>query len=398
MGFFGNSAPRAFMPMLQAAMSGQIPGVTVEDPYAMAQALGIPSPGSFGGPPAVAEASPGAFGGPPATLDAPPLKITYGDSSGPMADAGIRQGDPGVPGGPFSGGAYPPPQQPPPIDMMGPIKESIYQNAMTPRPMYGSPSGQAGNVNSLPPLPLEVTAPKKKKGKVGEFLGHWAGFMGDNLAKNSNYADMLKHKRTMEEKREEERRKAQLPQQVGSSIIVPDGQGGYRTLYRDPSTAEDYALAQGFQPGTEKYSEAVRQYRLGSWNDEAVEAKRGLTGYRYDRQGELQDDRQEHASGMQEDRQGHSSTQFERRDATTRRGQNITRDNSIRSTGQSNTNNQRATGTSRDNNIRSNQTRLQTSRRGRGAGSPVRVNSLEEARRLRPGTVFVTPDGRVKVR
>lgn len=354
MGLFGKRGPRAFMPVLQAAMAGQIPGVIVEDPQAMARALGIPTPGSFGNPGRVAnEVKPGAFGNTapandPLTISAPP------------------QG-----GGMFTGPAVNSPRPPSPqqevapIDMMGPIKDAVYQNAMEPRPMWDEPA--------------------KKKNKIGAFLGAWAGHLGDKLTGNPVYADSLKHKRRLEEIERESQLKARLPQQVGSSVIVPDGQGGYKTLFRDPSTPEAYALAQGFEPGSAEYAEAVRQYRLGAWNDEAVEAKRGLTGYRYDRQGQLQEDRQSHATGMQEDRQQHSSGQFNRRDATTRRGQDIGRGNNVRSTT-----------TSRDNNIRSNETRLQTSRRGRGA--PVRVNSLEEARRLPPGTTFITPDGRVKVR
>lgn len=348
MGMFGRRRP--FMPPIEAAVTGQLPGAIVEDwsdPYFVAQQIGAPVP-------------------------ADPLAPLNGNGAGP--EPYFANPQPNVTG-PYPGGQLPPEAR---------VPANTPDSSPT-RSMYGGP------------IPAGDTG--KKKSPVGSFLQNFAGFYGDKLTGNPVYADSLKHKRDLEKIDRKAQTESRLPQQVGSSMIVPDGRGGYKTLFRDPSTPEAYALAQGHEPGTAEYATAVQQYRLGAWSDEAVEAKTGFAGYRYDRMGNLQDDRQGHASGMQDDRQQHSDGQFGRRLDVTRRGQDIGRDNNIRSTGQSDTNNQRSTDVSRGNNVRSNETRLQTARGRRdGAGTAVRVKTLEQARRLRPGTLFQTPDGRIKVR
>ncbi|URD60481.1 hypothetical protein M8312_11910 [Sphingomonas sp. KRR8] len=85
--------------------------------------------------------------------------------------------------------------------------------------------------------------------------------------------------------------KAHEPRTVGNSLVQQSADGSYTPLYTAPQPFEQYASALGYQPGTPEYTEAVKNYRLGAWNDDAVAAKQGLAGYRYDRMGELQDDR-----------------------------------------------------------------------------------------------------------
>jgi hypothetical protein len=368
MALFGNRPP--FLPGLQAAMAGQIPGVIVEDqmdPLMLAQLLGAPVPAS-------GDFAPGAQPAPQEYYPEPPASNYGGQLPSqplpPMPQPGYQPDS--APNSPLlppppSGGAFP-----------------------APPGASARPGGVYPPPPSFPPNPLwgdSPAPPKRRKNPVGKFLKNFAGIYGDNLTGNPIYAQHLQNKAKLKAEREEAERRARQPQQVGQSIIVPDGRGGYRTLYRDPSAAEAYALAQGFEPGTESYQEAVRQYRLGAWNDDAVEAKRGLTGYRYDRQ-----------EGLIDRRFDRSDRQLDRRLTVTRRGQDLGHQDRQASVEQSDTNNRRSTGTSRENNIRSNATRLQTSRGGRRPAAPVRVNSLEEARRLPPGTVFITPDGRVKVR
>jgi hypothetical protein len=321
-------------PPSQQPMNEQLPGALGStDPYGTAAALGAPVPasGEFRVTP------PERYGTVPAI---------YAESSSLPPQAKV----------PANGG------QPPSLPDMRGIEDALARNEA-----LGAEQSQG------------------RKSGVGDFLLAWAGHLGDNLTGNPAYSNSLKHRWQLEQIDREAERKARLPQQVGGSLIAPDGQGGYRTLFRDPSTPEAYALAQGFQPSTPEYAEAVRQYRLGSWSDEAVQAKTGLTGYRYDRMGDLQEDRQDFSRGMQEDRQSHSDYQLGQRLGVTRRAQDMT-DSRVR----------------RGQNLTDKRVRGSAGYRGRGGkpqpGGMVQVKSLEEARRLPVGTVFQTPDGRIKVR
>lgn len=212
---------------------------------------------------------------------------------------------------------------------------------------------------------------EKPKVNIGQFLLSWAGHLGDNLTGNPAYSRMMQHKMEAEEAEREAQRRAQLPQQVGSSIIVPDGQGGYRTLFRDPSTPEAYALAQGYQAGTPEFHEAVRQYRLGTWNDDATANRIDVSGYGYDRRGQLQTDRQDFSRSMQDDRQSHSDSQLGRRLGVQRRGQDL-------------------------NDSRGRRGQDMTDSRARNR--VVKVKSIGEARSLPPGTLFQGPDGKIRRR
>lgn len=272
-----------FMPGLQAAMMGRVPGAILEglDPQVLA-ALGAPiaASGEFG------------IGRPEAAIGGNPIPPPVG---------------PARPDAPFAEGSAPP-------------RNSFFVNGRSTE----QPIDHMSGINAALQRNDAIEPPRPKGKGFKDFLRTFAGSLGDSLTGNPVYANSLQHERRLEEARLEAEVKARMPQQVGSSIIVPDGQGGYKTLFRDPSTPEAYAQAQGLQPGTEQYAEAVRQYRLGSWNDEAVAARAGLSGYNFDRRGELQKDRQAHSERMLEDRQTHSDAQLDSRLNVTRRGQNMT--------------------------------------------------------------------------
>lgn len=189
-----------------------------------------------------------------------------------------------------------------------------------------------------------------------------------SMAMLQNNMAMARDRRLAAQKLEAERleaeREARQPHQVGDSFVkLNPATGQYETLFRDPQPFEAYAQSLGLVPGSPEYVNAVENYRLGPWSDAAVQAKTGLTGYRYDRMGGLQEDRQDHSVGMQEDRQVHSDSQLDQRLSVTRRGQDLSHGDRVRGQDISRNNNIRSTDTSRDNNIRSNDTRLRTNRR-----------------------------------
>lgn len=81
------------------------------------------------------------------------------------------------------------------------------------------------------------------------------------------------------------------PREVGHSLIQQGDDGKYQTLFSEPEPFESYASAQGLKPGSPEYADAVKNYRLGSWSDDAVAAKTGLMGTRFGYQSDVQDDR-----------------------------------------------------------------------------------------------------------
>lgn len=346
------------MGALQAAMQGQIPGMIPEglNPAALAGAVGAPFPA---GPTGIG----GGIRGIPRPNNSPndPQGLTsprggFGAPSMPMGDM-PKEGGPTI----------------------GPdINAALARNSLMPRNngMFGGSSGK-------PDWKMAIAA-----GLAGlaASRGNPAGQM------------MLQSMLRMREARQDAELRNQMPQQVGGSLIRLNPEtGGYDTLFRDPEVFENYAGSLGLQPGSPEYMDAVRNYRLGAWSPEAVDAKTGLAGYRYDRQGALQEDRQEYGRDMQEDRQTFSQGQFNRRDATTRRGQDLNHQDRQATIRQSDTNNQRTTETSRDNNREDNETRLRTSRKPPRPPA-VRVQTVEEARRLAPGTRFIDPNGVERVR
>lgn len=127
--------------------------------------------------------------------------------------------------------------------------------------------------------------------------------------------DMIERQRQEKARLAELQAKRYEPREVGGSLIQLQQDGSYSTLYdapNQPQPFEAYAAAQGFQPGTPEYINAVRDYRLGAWSDPAVEAKRELEGVRYGFRDALQDDRL-----------ASSERNTDVRVAATRRGQDI---------------------------------------------------------------------------
>jgi hypothetical protein len=194
------------------------------------------------------------------------------------------------------------------------------------------------------------------------------------MARSQEAARMAQQQAELEAKR-------LAPTQVGDSLVQIDpATGQYSTLFRDPQPFEAYAASLGLQPGTPEYMDEVKNYRLGAWNDDAVAAKAGLEGVRFGYRDTLQDHRYDHMGDLQDDRL-----------AVTRRGQDLTHRDRVA-----------GHAVSRDNSIRSNATTRGSASYShaprRSSAAPVRVSSIEEARKLAPGTVFLTPDGKTKVR
>ena len=187
------------------------------------------------------------------------------------------------------------------------------------------------------------------------------------MARQQEAARIAEQQAALEAKRLE-------PTQVGDSLVQIDPMTGeYSTLFRDPQPFEAYAASLGHEPGTPEYIDDIKNYRLGAWSDPAVDARLAVQAPRL---------------------------------AVTTRGQDLSHGDRVR--GQDLTHGDRVAGhaVSRENNIRSNATRrgaasyshVPTGRRGGSSAAPVRVSSVEEARKLAPGTVFLTPDGKTKVR
>lgn len=203
-----------------------------------------------------------------------------------------------------------------PISNMGGLEGALAQNAQ---------------------LGAERRAKRQRTGQVvADALLAFSAGMGNpaSLAMLQNNMALRRDRFDAEQKRladeAEWQRKLREPRVVGSNLVQMLDDGSYKTLYNAPEAFEDYASALGFQPGSEDYAEAVRNYRLGSWSDDAVAAKQGLTGYRYDRMGQLQDRRYDRMGELQDDRlavqrRGQDVASADRRRAQdiNRRGQDI---------------------------------------------------------------------------
>lgn len=197
------------------------------------------------------------------------------------------------------------------------------QDGAMPSASMPSASGNSGMFGRPKPHFKGLFPGKDWKTWVGKVLPAALAGYSASMGNPAGMA-MLQGMQRMRENEQEARLKAMMPQQVGGSLIRMNAQGGYDTLFRDPEVFENYAASLGLQPGTPEYQNAVKNYRLGAWSDPAVEAKMGLTGFRFDRQGALQEDRQDYGREMQEDRQTHSDAQLGRRLDVTRRGQDLT--------------------------------------------------------------------------
>lgn len=91
--------------------------------------------------------------------------------------------------------------------------------------------------------------------------------------------DLQKFSRELEAKREE--RMSPRVEQVGNTLGMFDPSAlSFNPIYSQPQPFEAYATARGFQPGSREYADEVENYRLGSWGDPAMDAKRELEGLR----------------------------------------------------------------------------------------------------------------------
>lgn len=182
----------------------------------------------------------------------------------------------------------------------------------SPRGGFGAPAMPMGDM----PKEGGPTVPRPNgmfgnSGKPDWKMAIAAGLAGWSAARGNPAGQMaMQSILRMREAQQEAALRNQMPQQVGGSLVQYNPQsGGYDTLFRDPEPFENYAASLNLQPGTPEYMDAIRNYRLGSWSDDAVAARMANTGYRFDRQGVLQEDRQDFQSGQQEDRQQFSAQQ-----------------------------------------------------------------------------------------
>jgi hypothetical protein len=194
-----------------------------------------------------------------------------------------------------------------------------------------------------------------------------------------DYED-VKWRRDRAAKREDELRPR--VEEVGGSIGMLDpSEQSFQPFYEKPQVFESYARAQGFEPGSPEYAQAVQDYRLGSWSDPAMENRYGLEGVRYGHRDSLQDQRLRSGERNTDVRVGVSRENNIRSTSTSAA-------NNRRSTATSSANNVRSTGQSNTNSVRSNDTRLQTAPRRKGIGNaagPVAVGPNGERLVVRNG-------------
>jgi hypothetical protein len=196
-------------------------------------------------------------------------------------------------------------------------------------------------------------------GITGDGLMAYGGLQpqfGPNIAKQKaaeqdQAFDLEKLDRTLQAKREDALRPRM--EQVGNTIGMLDPRAQtYSPTFTSPGPAEQYAEALGHTPGTPEFVQAVRDYRLGSYSDPAMQNRLRLEGVRY-----------ENRDALQGERLGVTRRGQDLRYSSTTRGQDLTHGDRQAATAQSNTNNVRSTGTSRDNNRATNLAHLQTARR-----------------------------------
>lgn len=159
---------------------------------------------------------------------------------------------------------------------------------------------------------------------------------------------------------------AAAPFTLGNDRVVYDpATGQAQSIWTAPEEFELYAEELGLQPGTPEYFEAVEDYVLRSSgpsahvrdlevDDHRTANDRSLESYRFDNRAALEAIRQANRVGMEGTRQGNRVA--------------------LRNIPQ-----------------------VRSSSSG-GAGTPVKVSSPAEAQKLKPGTVYQTPDGRVMAR
>lgn len=277
-------------------------------PYAAAHEGASPAarPGMFGAGPAPRPHGAGPAGrGMPSNPSLAPDGLPYADApqqprlGGPMGNS---------PGGI---GVH---------DYAGDIQGALADNALMPKPK--------GHKGLFPGKDWKTIA-----GLIADMVAGATGGtpqFGPMMMRRREAAD--DHNRSLDMLRaraEIERQERMRPrvEQVGNvlGVLNPDPNAfSFNAMYHAPGSAEQYAQARGFQPGTQEYSDAVQEYRLGSWSDPALEAKTELEGVRYGYRDALQDERLETSRRNTDARIGATKRGQNMTDHRVRRGQDLT--------------------------------------------------------------------------
>jgi hypothetical protein len=184
---------------------------------------------------------------------------------------------------------------------------------------------------------------------------------------------------------------------VGRSVVSLPFEGLPQVVFTAPSDAESYAASLGLKEGDEGYSEAIMDYVLKSSGPTAYENRRELEDLRYGNRRELR--------GLPTYRDLHPRPAAPSRGTGSRpprgtgevvapilaklaRGEPLTA-GETQALGMYRGGGRRGGGSA---------PRPRPAPAPAAASGPVRVRTPDEARALPPGTVFITPDGRRKVR
>lgn len=168
--------------------------------------------------------------------------------------------------------------------------------------------------------------------------------------------------------------------------------GQVTSIYQSPTAAQDYASNFG-NPGSEGYARAMQDFVLKSWSPTAIQGRQTLDDYRTRNRIEVKG--------------APSFANLHPKPAAPRAPHAPTTSNvvaTILSKGASGQQlnsqeqqifNSYVNGRYRG---RSGSSGIPLAGSAGGGSAPIRVNTPDEARKLPPGTVFMTPDGRTKVR
>jgi hypothetical protein len=376
------------------------PGLDIDS---ILQALGQPQPGMT--PPYVAQGN-----GPTGMV-----KNADGTSSFPSTFSAPRFNAPGAPGM-FAAGRPPMIAEREPLNFGAPMPDDILGT----KPI-GTPGIGDGVIPSDPRIAKAMQPKFFGKGGKGWTI---MGILGDAMAAagggQPTYLPAMqeRQKRELEQQRwlaeqkvaqakfDWERRKDMRPdvKVLGRTAISIPFEGDPSVLYQAPSDAEQYASTLGLSEGDEGYADAVMDYTLRSNGPTAYEQRRQLEDQRYGNRVSLRgvptyanlhprtNGRGSGNGGVPKPPRNTSNVYAPILDKV-RQGIPLTPGE---------------------------QQALSYYRRGGGKptlpinpgppaprpasprlpikqAGPVRVSTPEEARRLKPGTQFVTPDGRVKV-
>lgn len=243
---------------------------------------------------------------------------------------------------------------------------------------------------------------------LGGFLGGAAEAMGGrNLFADQVMADQIWTRRAELQREEWNQRQALQEQERRDRLNAPryfSGASDYmmfdpvsgktQALYDAPMPAEEFASGLGLEPGTPEYADAMRDYTLRGMGPTAFGLKTDYEQLRQNHRLGLEQTRQGNRVDLEGVRQGNRAAL---RSSPTYRDLNPAKTPARvaggifgkMAAGESITPGEQAV---------LSQYRSRGGRQSRGGMAPVRVSTPEEARKLPLGTLFQTPDGRVKQR